>query len=194
MYTSFRKLVWIFSSSATFMRVLQYFHYPQCWKSALHKTFKLVPRLLKLWPCAQADIFTKDQVTLQMLPLFWKMPLAVASSQEAAEFSQAQLVRCGWGFWPTHIRVQYLASGSVSDTHGENGQGKSRERGEYGKLDSFLYCIKRLLLKCSERWSERADILNPAAALVCLPCFVNEQCANWDHKFSFNIKTWMWNW
>lgn len=52
------------------------------------------------------------------------MPLAVASSKEAAEFSQAQLVRCGRGFRPTHIRVQYLASGSVSDTHGENGQGK----------------------------------------------------------------------
>ncbi len=55
----FRKLVWIYSSSATFIWVLQYFHYPQCGKSALHKTFKLVPRLLKLWPCAQADIFYK---------------------------------------------------------------------------------------------------------------------------------------
>ncbi len=59
MYISFRKLVWIYSSSATFIWVLQYFHYPQCGKSALHKTFKLVPRLLKLWPCAQADIFYK---------------------------------------------------------------------------------------------------------------------------------------
>lgn len=75
------------------------------------------------------------------------MPLAVASSQEAAEVSQAQLVRCGWGFWPTHIRVQYLASGSVSDTHGENGQGKSRERGEYGKLDSFFVLHKETVVE-----------------------------------------------
>lgn len=79
---------------------------------------------------------------------FWKMPVAVASSQEAAEFSQAQPVRCGRGFRPNHIQVQCLDSGSVSDTHGENGQGKCRETGKHGKLDCFvLYCIKRLVLR-----------------------------------------------
>lgn len=97
MYICFRKLVWIFSSSATF----EYFSV-FITLSVGNKTFALVPRLLKLWPCAQADIFTKDQVTLQMLPHFWKMPLAVAS-QEAAEFSQAQPVRCGRGGFGPHI-------------------------------------------------------------------------------------------
>lgn len=50
--------------------------------------------------------------------------------------------------------------------------GQKREKGKHGELDCFvLYCIKRLLLKCSERWSERADILKWTTDCVSFPMF-----------------------
>lgn len=162
---------WIFSSSATFeyFTCSECFHYPQCWKPLnIHSDSKTSEAVTSCpnWHRPKRSGYTSNASH------FWKMPLAAASSQEAAEFSQAQPVRCGRGFRPNHIRVQYLDSGSVFDTHGENGQGKCREKGKHGKLDCFvLYCIKRLLLKCSERWSERADILKLNSWLFVSPMF-----------------------
>lgn len=123
---------------------------------------------------------------------FWKMPLAAASSQEAAECSQAQPVRCGRGFRPNHIRVQYLDSGSVFDTHGENGQGKCREKGKHGKLDCFvLYCIKRLLFR-KVKWESWHFKLNSWLCVFPMFCEWTGQSVNCYQVA--NNKAWLWIW
>lgn len=128
------------------------------------------------WHCPKRSGYTSNA------SLFWKMPLAVASSQEAAEFFLAQPVRCERGFQPNHIRVQCLDSGSVSLIPMERmGRAKARKRKAWraGWLCFVLY--KETVV---ERWSERADILKWTA-----DCFVNEQASvNCYQVISYDVQ------